>query len=222
MKYYEQKYKKRKRRKAIVLLSIFVSFFVCAFVYVYCVVNPLVVNAVQHMIFSLSTTAVSDAVYDVLKENDITYEDLVEIEHDAQGDVSLLYLKTVTLNLIARRFYQVAQINLDNMGKNGLDVALGAFTGLPFLVGTGPKVNLKMVSIGAMTSTFESRFSTAGINQTNHSLFIRLYASVSLILPVTTKKIDSTTEMLVAESVIVGKVPEIYLGGNATLSYTPQ
>lgn len=221
MKYYEQKYKKRKRRKAILLLSIFVSFFVLSFVYIYCVVNPLVVGAVEHVIFSLSTSAVSDAVYEVLETNEIEYEDLVEIQYDAEGNVSHLYLKTITLNLIAREFYKVAQVYLDKMGKDGLDIAIGAFTGLPFLAGVGPKVNLKLVSIGAMTSTFESKFVSAGINQTNHSLYIHLYASVSLILPATSKKIDSITEMLVAESVIVGKVPEVYLGGNASLNYTP-
>lgn len=203
------------------LLSIFISFFVLSFVYVYCVVNPLVVSATEHMIFSLSTSAVSDAVYEVLQKNDIAYEDLVEIQYDKEGNVSHMYLKTITLNLIAREFYQVAQVYLDRMGQDGLDIAAGAFTGLPFLAGVGPKVNLKLVSIGAMTSTFESKFVTAGINQTNHSVYIHLYASVSLILPATSKKIDSITEMLVAESIIVGKVPEIYLGGNASLNYTP-
>lgn len=173
------------------------------------------------MIFSLSTSAVSDAVYEVLERNEITYEDFVQTEYDKDGNVTHLYLQTSRLNLIAREFYQVAQVYLDKMGKDGLDVAIGAFTGLPFLVGVGPKVNLKLVSIGAMTSTFESKFTSAGINQTNHSVYIHLYASVSLILPACSKKIDSVTEMLVAESVIVGKVPQVYLSGSGLPSYSP-
>lgn len=221
MKYYQQKYKRKKRRRAIVLLSVFLSFVVLSFVYVYCVVNPVVVGAVEHMIFSLSTSAVSDAVYEVLERNEITYEDFVQTEYDKDGNVTHLYLQTSRLNLIAREFYQVAQVYLDKMGKDGLDVAIGAFTGLPFLVGVGPKINLKLVSIGAMTSTFESKFTSAGINQTNHSVYIHLYASVSLILPACSKKIDSVTEMLVAESVIVGKVPQVYLSGSGLPSYSP-
>ena len=221
MKYYEKKYKRKKRRRAIVLLSIFLSFVVLSFVYVYCVINPVVIGAVEHMIFSLSTSAVSDAVYEVLERNEITYEDFVKTEYDNDGNVTHLYLQTSRLNLIAREFYQVAQVYLDKMGNDGLDIAIGAFTGLPFLVGVGPKVNLKLVSIGAMTSTFKSQFISAGINQTNHSVYIHLYASVSLILPAGAKKIDSVTEMLVAESVIVGKVPEVYLGNNGLLNYTP-
>ncbi len=215
---YQNKFKKRKRRKAIILLSLFLTFVVLCFVYLYCVVNPVVVEATRHTILSLSTSAVSDAVYDVLMEDGIDYDDLVNVEYDNDGNVTLISLQTVTLNLIARKFYQLAQQYLDEMGQTGVDVALGTFTGIPFLAGLGPKINLKLTPIGAMTATFESSFSSAGINQTTHSLYIRLYASVSLILPAYTTTIDSVTEVLVAESVIVGEVPEVYFG---SLNFTP-
>lgn len=221
MKYYRKKYQKRKRRKAFLFLGLFLLFLVASFSYVYFVVNPVVIEATRHAVYSLSTSAVSDAVHDVLSQENITYNDLVNVEYDDEGNVSLISLQTVKLNLIARKFYQVAQVYLDNMGKQGVDVALGTFTGLPFLSGLGPKINLKLVSIGAMTSTFESTFKAAGINQTNHCVNIQLYASVSMILPAYTATVDSVTEMLVAESVIVGKVPQIYFGSNSSLNFTP-
>ena len=107
------------------------------------------------------------------------------------------------------------------MGKTGVDVSVGTFTGIPILNGVGPKVNLKLVSIGAMTSEFKSNFDSAGINQTHHSIFVRLFASVSVILPAFSKTIDSVTEVLIAESVIVGKIPQVFMGENASLSYCP-
>lgn len=220
MKYYKEKYKKRKKRKAILVLSIFLCFIILSFVYVYCVVNPIVVEATSHTIYSLSTSAVSNAVYDVLSKSGVSYNELVNIEYDDSGDISLISLDTVELNLLAREFYKVSQDYLDAMGSDGVDVALGTFTGLPFLSGVGPKINLKLVSIGAMTATFESKFVSAGINQTMHSLYIRLYASVSLILPAYSERVDSVTEMLVAESVIVGEVPQVYLNAGS-LNFTP-
>ena len=221
MKYYQERYKKRKRRKARILLLIFLSVFSLSLTYLFCVVNPVVIEATRHSIFSLSTSAVSDAVYDVLEEENLSYNDLVEIEYSSDNAVSVISLKTIKLNMIARRFYQVAQVYLDRMGDTGVDVALGTFTGIPFMSGLGPKINLKLVSIGAMTSTFKNYFMSAGINQTNHSVFIELYASVSLILPAYSATIDSVTEVLVAESVIIGDVPQVYFGDNANLDFSP-
>ena len=218
---YKDKFKKQKRRKRRIFCAVFVCLFVSVWVYVFCVVNPIVVEATRQMIFSLSTSAVSDAIYDVLNEENVSYDELVSVKHDSEGNVSLISLDSVRLNLIARKFYQIAQVYLDNMGKRGVDVALGTFTGLPMLSGVGPKVNLKLTPIGAMTSTFSNNFTSAGINQTNHSLYIHLYASVSLILPSYSATIDSVTEVLVAESVIVGKVPQVYLGANSPINFTP-
>lgn len=219
---YQQRDKKRKRRRTrIILFSIF-GVVVLLSTYYFCVVNPIVLEVAEQSAYSLSTSAISDAVYDVLSDEYLTYDQLVKVEKDAAGDISMLTLQTVTLNIIARKFYQVAQVYLDNMGKTGVKVALGTFTGIPFLVGYGPNINLRLTPIGAMTSTFESNFVSAGINQTKHTLYVRLYASVSLLMPAYSKTIDSVTEVIIAENVLLGKVPQVYLGGGSLLSFTPQ
>lgn len=208
--------RKTKKRNRIIALFLFLIIIVAILLYIFCVIMPVVTEATWSTIYSLSTSAVSNAVYDVINETGITYDDLVTIEEDANGSISLISVNTITVNQLARRFYQVAQEYLDEMGENGIDIALGTFTGIPFLVGIGPKINIKLVSIGIMTASFTSSFESAGINQTKHTLTINIYASVSLILPAYTSTVDSTTEFLVAESIINGEVPEVYLGSNNT------
>lgn len=203
---------------AILLLCLIIT---SILLYVFCIINPVVKEATWASIYSLSTSAVSDAIYDVIAEQNVKYEDLVEISYDNNGDISLISIDTVLVNNLARRFYQVAQVYLDRMGDNGLDIAIGTFTGLPFLVGIGPTINIKLVQIGAMTSCFRSKFTNAGVNQTNHSLYIELHASVSLVLPTYSSTVDSITEFLVTESVIVGDVPDVYLGSDNTITLAP-
>ncbi len=205
----------------IIAITFLVLIVASIFLYIFCVINPIVKEATWASIYSLSTSAVSDAVYDVIAEENLQYEDLVEISYDSNGDISLISIDTIVVNNLARRFYQVAQVYLDKMGDNGLDIAVGTFTGLPFLVGVGPTINIKLVQIGAMTSCFKSKFTSAGINQTNHSLYIELHASVSLVLPTYSSTVDSVTEFLVTESVIVGDVPEVYLGSDNTITLAP-
>ena len=212
--------KSRKRRINIALTFLFLIL-VSIILYIFYVVNPVVKETTRALIYTLSTSAVSDAVYDVIAEQNVTYEDIVEISYDAHGDISLIAVDTVLVNNLARRFYQVAQVYLDRMGKEGVDIALGTFTGLPFLVGLGPKINVKIVQIGAMTSSFRSSFVSAGINQTMHSLYIELHASVSLVLPTYSSTVDSVTEFLVTESVLPGKVPEVYLGSDNIINLAP-
>ena len=216
--YLQRKSRKRRMIIAILLLCLIIA---SILLYVFCIINPVVKEATWASIYSLSTSAVSDAIYDVIAEQNVKYEDLVEISYDNNGDISLISIDTVLVNNLARRFYQVAQVYLDRMGDNGLDIAIGTFTGLPFLVGIGPTVNIKLVQIGAMTSCFRSKFTSAGVNQTNHSLYIELHASVSLVLPTYSSTVDSITEFLVTESVIVGDVPDVYLGSDNTITLAP-
>lgn len=216
--YLQRKSRKRRRTIAILLLCLIIT---SILLYVFCIINPVVKEATWASIYSLSTSAVSDAVYDVIAEQNVKYEDLVELSYDNNGDITLVSIDTVLVNNLARRFYQVAQVYLDQMGKNGIDIAIGTFTGLPFLVGIGPTVNIKFVQIGAMTSCFKSKFTSAGVNQTNHSLYIELHASVSLVLPTYSSTVDSVTEFLVTESVIVGDVPDVYFGSDNIVTLAP-
>ena len=216
--YLQRKSRKRRRTIAILLLCLIIT---SILLYVFCIINPVVKEATWASIYSLSTSAVSDAVYDVIAEQNVKYEDLVELSYDNNGDITLVSIDTVLVNNLARRFYQVAQVYLDQMGKNGIDIAIGTFTGLPFLVGIGPTVNIKFVQIGAMTSCFKSKFTSAGVNQTNHSLYIELHASVSLVLPTYSSTVNSVTEFLVTESVIVGDVPDVYFGSDNIVTLAP-
>ena len=142
-------------------LTLFLILFLSIILYIFCIIIPVVKEATWASIYSLSTSAVSDAVYDVIAEQNLTYEDLVETTYDNNGDISLISVDTVLVNSLTRRFYQVAQVYLDRMGDNGIDIALGTFTGIPPLVGVGSKINIKLVQIGAMTASFRSSFQSA-------------------------------------------------------------
>ena len=87
--------RKTRKRRRIVALSLCLFFIIFIIVYIFCVINPIVTEATWASIYSLSTSAVSDAVYDVINEQNLTYEDLVNIEEDANGNISLISVNTV-------------------------------------------------------------------------------------------------------------------------------
>jgi sporulation protein YunB len=97
------------------------------------------------------------------------------------------------------------------MGQKGVNIPLGTFTGLPILVGLGPPINIKLIPIGAINCNFTSQFVSAGINQTNHRIYLQVSSKINVILPTETRTLSNTTQMLISENIIIGKVPETYL-----------
>lgn len=159
---------------------------------------------------SITTVAVNDAIYYTLSDN-LRYEDLVSIERDEGGNILAVSSNALQINRIARDAAYMSQENLDKMSEAGIEVPLGALTGVEALAGFGPKMNVKIIPISNVECKFVSEFEEAGINQTKHSIYLEIVADISIILPSGTSNFASLTQVLICESVLVGKVPDTYL-----------
>ena len=171
---------------------------------------------------SITTVAVNDAVYYTLSDK-LRYEDLIAIERDGNGDIQAISSNAFQINRIARDAAYMSQENLNSMSQDGVEVPLGALTGISAWAGFGPKLHLKIIPISNVACRFVSKFEDAGINQTKHSIYLEIVADISIIMPTGTSNFASLTEVLVAESVLLGKVPETFLqadlfGGGFTLA----
>ena len=113
--------------------------------------------------------------------------------------------------MLALEVTEKAQNALSQMGANGIDIPIGSFSGMPIFTGRGPAVNIKMLPIGTIFCKFESTFTEAGINQTNHRIYLKVYSSVSVILPTANQTIQTETQLMICESIIVGEIPDTYL-----------
>ena len=72
-------------------------------------------------------------------------------------------------------------------------------------------IKLNIVPIGVVSGKFDSKFTSVGINVTKHTLILDINVHVSVVLPVKSYDVYSTNQILLAESIILGKVPEVYL-----------
>ncbi len=159
---------------------------------------------------SITTVAVNDAVYYTLADG-VRYEDLVTVTKDGEGNVVAITSNSFQINRIARDTAYMSQQNLKKMSEDGIEVPLGAFTGVEAWAGFGPKVQLKIIPISNVACKFISKFDQAGINQTKHSIYLEIVADISIVMPSGTSNFASLTEVLVTESVILGRVPDTYL-----------
>ena len=128
------------------------------------------------------------------------------------GQVSLLSANTMRMNALAERAGDAALRKLETVSAQKVDVPLGAALGLTLLAGSGPRIPISIVPVGSVQTDFETEFEACGINQTRHKVYLQLSASIRIVIPTGAKTTNVTANMLVAESIIVGKVPESFVG----------
>lgn len=83
-------------------------------------------------------------------------------------------------------------------------------TGSRYLAGFGPRIPIKILPMGSVVTDFKSEFKAAGINQTIHRLYLEVSCKVSVVTPYNSIEADVVNQILMAESVIVGEIPEAY------------
>ena len=213
-KQYKYKSKKKKSKKALLIaLGIFAAVLTVVIIYFQTNVNRVLISVSEATVQKMTATAVNEAVF-LTMENGAAYENLVTIERNEAGDVVALTSDSLKINSLARRTASVAQNNLTDLSEAGVRIPLGAFTGIEILAGVGPSVTVKIVPIGNVVCRFTSQFTSAGVNQTLHSVYLDVLTEMNIILPSRSLTVQGSSQVLIAESVIVGKVPEIYLNGD--------
>ncbi|MDE7395280.1 MAG: sporulation protein YunB [Clostridiales bacterium] len=176
-------------------------------------IQPVIRTVSKEEIKDSTVHAVNTAVTGVMSST-TAFTDLTEIVKDSEGNIVLIRANTASINLLARMVTEHAQQNLSTMADKGISIPIGSLTGIAFLAGRGPYLKMKAVTVGTVDTSFSSQFLHAGINQTLHKIFINVTASISIIIPGASNKVTSTVQVMVSESILIGKVPDVYFNSS--------
>ena len=119
----------------------------------------------------------------------------------------------VKINSISRTVCDNTEKFLTKKLKEGIPVPVFAFTGIKLASGYGPAVRYDAITVVGVNSDFCGKFTSAGINQTLHSLYINVTCKVDIEFLYKKRSFDCSSSILVSEAVLIGKVPEVYLNG---------
>ena len=206
---------KEKRRSWLRLLLIAILLLTVAFLFVEKNLSQTLLDMAYATAHSIALETVNRAAQQVVGDG-VAYDELMNVQLDAQGRVSMLRANTMRMNQIATQTAIIAQEKLNSIENQLVDVPLGAALGVRFLGGFGPRISVQIVPVGAVSTHFETEFETAGINQTRHKIFLTLETSVSLIVPADSRMVQVTSTVPIAESIIVGQVPDSFVDVNDT------
>lgn len=202
---------KRKRKRKIILVVI-ITFVIIGFACNYFErnVTPIILNYCTAKIEALTVNAVNSAITMVINDG-IDYSDLVDVIDDGEGNITAIKAKSAKINLLARQISSIALQNVEKISKKGIKIPIGAFLNSAIVAGYGSEITVNFVSTGAVDCTFTSEFTEASINHTLHKIFIKVNSDISLIIPFSDTVISTSSEVLVSECVLAGKVPDTYL-----------
>lgn len=197
---------KEKRRFVQVVCIILIGFTFAYFVLQS--IKPIMEQQCRNMAKSIATKISNNEATEVMKK--YSYDDLLIITKDENGNVKMVGTNVITVNEIISDIPIHIQEALEKSENNSFHIRLGSFLGSNLFAGRGPNVNIKMETTGNLDTELKSEFVAAGINQTLHKIYLEIKCNVVILTPFETMEEQIVNQVLLAEGLIVGEVPNSY------------
>ena len=198
--------KKRALLLVLFLLAALLALAIVAMTHLKPVLTSLATARVSNTVNGIVTAAVNETIY----SGGVDYDQLISFEKDNEGKITAVKSNMAEFNRLQTAVADDVLARLSQVSASELAVPLGTLTGSPLLAGRGPKLTVKMATIGTATAKYRDKFTAAGINQTKHQILLDVDVRVSILLPGITTYTKVSNEISVAETVIGGGVPQTY------------
>lgn len=198
-----------KRRTNILLLLLIIAFAVFA-VRAASYLRRLTGEMAMSDAIDMVTLAVNETVNRIMAEGDYGYDYFVTIEKDNSGNVAAISANMSRINAVSARVLSEVVAAAEN-GVLDIRVPIGNLLGSNILMGKGPDVLIEVITLTSSFIDIENELVSTGINQAKHKIILKIDVDVDILIPwdVLTTRVESN--VLIAETVIVGEVPETYV-----------
>jgi sporulation protein YunB len=196
--------------KVIIIMFFFMSLF---FTFIYAldeVIMPTVMVTCDAEMKVKATEIINKAIFNEYSNN-FSYDEVIKVEKDGDGNITMLKADTLKMNKIATSVAINAQNEIKRIGEVGIKLPIGYLTKNNILAYYGPKVTVRMTPIGHIETKYSSEFETAGINQTRHKIYVETITKIKVIIPMASSDVEIRNQVPIAETIIVGKVPQTSL-----------
>ena len=193
-------------RALIILLILAVGFIVLRGKY-----RDVVRELAQTQVKNSTSDLTNDAIAKQIANGNIAYDRLVFFEKDLEGRITALKTNMSEVNRLKTDVLNIINDEILAMDASSIGIPLGSLFLPELLSGKGPAIPVHILSIRNSDASFVSHFEQAGINQTLHKLTMVVSIDVSVLALAETTSFTMESEVVVAETVIVGDVPQTFL-----------
>ncbi len=201
--------KNRKRRFLVFLLMIQIVF-ILFFLLFATKIRPVISQVTSARAQSFAVCVINDEVNRILEFEDIEYDDLSNLQLDLNNRVSAVTTDIVEINKLKAMVARCIQEKMNDVDKMVIRIPLGTLLSLGVFTGYGPKIPIRLTSVGRAFVDIEDSLTDAGINQTRHEIHLCVKANLSILMPGGSLSEEVKTSIPIAQSVIVGTVPDSF------------
>ena len=172
---------------------------------------PLMEQLVVTQAENTMSTLVNEIVNEQIASGSIDYDRIIYFEKDVDGRITALKTNMSEVNRLKTEILSAMNLGIEDISVGQLDIPIGNFILPELFSGKGFQLPVRILSVSTSDANFENLFSEAGINQTLHQIQMHIVVNLSVLTPTGTVNTLVTTDVIVAETVIVGTVPERYI-----------
>ncbi|MGN0171164.1 MAG: sporulation protein YunB [Acutalibacteraceae bacterium] len=202
---------RRRRRlsfkgKALAVLALLLS----TVVLLDCRLRPVMLANACARAKGIAVQAVNAAVLKTLEELPNDYESFVQVDYGENGEIRSLQAHAAAVNRVKAAVNTAVSEAVAHSELQSFSIPLGTLSGVALLSGKGPPIACHTSVLNTPVVTLESDLTSAGINQTLHRIDISVTVMLTVTLPMQTDTVSLETGFLLAQTVLVGDVPDSY------------
>jgi sporulation protein YunB len=194
----------------IVLTFIAGIFLIGAFWVVEAHLKPTLLAVAEARATLIATQVINNVINEKVSQQ-IDPQSLVNIKMDSRGRVVFIQPNTMEFNRLAADTTIKVQDALRQINEEQILIPMGQVFGSQLLASWGPKIVVTVIPIGTVQVKVVDKFEQAGINQTRHMIYLFATTNVRIVVPLVSSTVSVTTQVPIAEYVVVGEVPSTYV-----------
>lgn len=191
---------------AVILLLVIIIFGVFRYKF-----NDAMAELAQTQVVNATSDLINDAIDKQIESGNILYDRIVYFEKDLDGRITALKTNMSEVNRLKTDILNLINDEILAMDSSELGVPLGSLIFPELFSGRGPHIPVQVLTIRNSDASFSSHFTEAGINQTLQQLTMDVVVDVTILVMGRTRSLKVSSQVVVAETIIVGQVPNTFL-----------
>lgn len=205
---------RRRRKKPLIPILLLFCIFLGGSLYIADQqLGPILSALAKQRIHMVAVRHIQEAAQKQLAEHEEyqNYQELMYIERDQEGHIILMVPNTMKINQFISEITLDAETALCNIPQDEVSIPFGAITGSRLFSNWGPHINIDVTPISTINTEIIDDFTSAGINQTRHRIWLQISTDLGIAVPFDKETIEVKTSFLLTEGIIVGPIPDTYL-----------